>query len=158
MNRVTLPGTREAIERAVDLFPTAARPLLRFDVLAGVDPVFAGLHRYTTTDDGRSYAATAHVCYPWHVAGPAARRRTTLVLPTVDALELPVLVHELGHVLDYNLGRDLEARPGNTYAATDRDEAFAEAIRAALLVDVGRLPSVDRDHAFEARLAAVLEP
>lgn len=45
-----------------------------------------------------------------------------------------VVVHELGHMLDWQLGRTHMAVPVTEYAATDRSEAFAEALVAKVFV------------------------
>lgn len=157
MNRIHLPGLGPAVDAALELYPPPARALLECDLWAGIDPVFAGLHRYDTLDDGRSYRTTAHVCYPRHVDGHADRRRTTIVLPTRAALEIPLLVHELGHVLDERLGFELTAAPVTAYARGSRMEAFAEAVRGWLTPEDPVFEPAGRDPAFEARLASILD-
>jgi hypothetical protein len=123
---------RAAIEAAYSLIPAGMHRLIRPHFLCAVDPVFVGLHRYEDASFGRSYRSTAHVAYEFHQTGTArTNRRTTVVLPgRPAALELPVLVHELGHVLDASLGFAHRAEPVGDYAATDRFEAFAEAFTA----------------------------
>lgn len=89
------------------------------------DPVFAGLHDYETTFDGRSYHDTMHVCYPFNISGPASRRRTTIVIP--HGATLYGMVHEFGHILDGLHDFGFTAKPVSEYAKSDRHEAFAEA-------------------------------
>ena len=98
-------------------------PPVRF--VAGVDPLFMGLHGYGDTSYGSSYRTTAHTCYPWHLSALRSRRCVTVVLPEVETVE--TVIHELGHVADYRLGFDHIAVPVTRYAETNRREAFAEA-------------------------------
>lgn len=103
------------------------------DFLIGVDPVFVGLHYFRDTSDGRSYAQTAHVAYPFHQPSPKRCRTTTVVLPHWE--EPCVIVHELGHVLDEHLGFEYAPKPVTPYADTCRVEAFAEAFSVWLIPD-----------------------
>lgn len=130
-SRVHGRGWREAIGIALDAIgPTMRDRLGHVRFVAGVDPVFAGVHAFATTKDGRSYRDTAACCYPFHLLGPADRRVTTIVLPG-KARQRPsdafVIVHELGHALDELTGFEHVAKPVTEYAKTDRYEAFAEA-------------------------------
>lgn len=59
-------------------------------------------------------------------------------MPTV-----PVLVHELGHVLDETLGFTTHADPVSWYARGDRQEAFAEAFTAWLIPGYADRPDAD---------------
>ncbi len=103
------------------------------------DPVFAGLHQYQDTPDGRSYSDTAHVVYPMHLRSlPANRRLTTIVIPgrprgTQD--DIDTIIHEVGHVTDEMTGREHLCTPISTYAEANRAEAFAEAFAAWLIPD-----------------------
>ena len=126
-DRINESGYREAIGWALDLIPSSIRVHLEFDVFCGADPVFAGLHSFRTTFDGRSYKDTAHVAYPWNIDGPASRRRTTLVLPTRLDAKPRIVVHELGHVLHKRLDFRHRAEPVSRYARSNIYEAFAEA-------------------------------
>lgn len=107
--------------------PTIMERLTHVQIVAGVDPLFAGLHEYETTEDGRSYRATAACLYPFHIRGPADRRVTTIVLPTPEPAwnGVHTIVHEYAHALDWSLGRDHNCDPVSDYARTNRDEAFA---------------------------------
>lgn len=117
----------EAIAHARRVLPSRIRQrLTHVQFLCGVDPVFAGLHHYSKSKDGRSYGATAHIAYPRHIARPRAERVTTVVLPQPIAPWL--IVHELGHALDEAIGFDHgPVQPVTEYAKTDSHEAFAEA-------------------------------
>jgi hypothetical protein len=137
--RIVGRGYAEVIGAALELYPARLRcRVVGVDFLTGTDPVFAGLHAYVLTDDGRSYASTAHVAYPVHVLGPAARRRTTVVLPVPPSLA--VVVHELAHVLDWDLGFGHDAAPVSWYARTNRREAMAEAVTSWLLPGYAERP------------------
>lgn len=129
-----LPGTSEVVETALNLMPPRIADMVRdVDILAGVDPVFAGLHDYRDTDDGRSYSKTAHVAYAYNQkVRPYADRRTTMVLPTADNLRLDVVVHEFGHVLHEKLDW-VRTRPVTWYARRNAHESFAESFSAWLL-------------------------
>lgn len=105
------------------------------DLLIGADPIYVGLHGHEDTGDGRSYRDTAHVVHAFgQTTLPRARRKTTVVMPEV--LEPWAVVHELGHVLDEQLGWQYEAQPVTAYAMTNRQEAFAEAFTAWRCPDV----------------------
>lgn len=77
--------------------------------VCGVDPVFAGVHSFTTTADGRGFESTAHCCYPYHLAGPADRRVPTVVLPVPPSVK--TVVHELGHRVHWSIGLDFRCKP-----------------------------------------------
>jgi hypothetical protein len=100
--------------------------------VCGVDPAFAGLHRFTETTDDRSYKSVAHCCYPHHLSDrPKVERVPTVVLP--EPVSSLMVVHELGHVLH---GR-LQFCDGPTsfvteYAKSNRFEQFAEYFTAQL--------------------------
>jgi hypothetical protein len=125
--RVRRQAEAEVIGFALSLLPERIRRRVGgVDFLTGVDPLFAGLHRYEEVIDGRSYRDTPHVAYEVHQAHlSAARRRTTVVLPV--RVHQRTVVHELGHVLDWQLGFAHEADPASWYGESNRYEAFAEA-------------------------------
>lgn len=139
-DRVNESGFREAIGWSLDLIPAPLRALIGFDVFCGCDPVFAGLHSYLDASFNRSYRSIAHTCYPYHIAGPAHRRRITLVLPRRSEAEPSTIIHELGHVLDFHLGMQHESEPVSGYAKVDRGEAFAEAFTSWLIPGYARHP------------------
>jgi hypothetical protein len=129
MNRQTNHRFALAIDEALRITRRFHRYTAIPDFLCGVDPRFAGLHRFDETDDGRSYGATAHCVYPHHqLHMSAARRRTTIVLP--EPAPPWVIVHEYGHALHEALNFDHDATPVTAYAQTNRFEAFAEAFTA----------------------------
>lgn len=130
MERIPSQLYGEAIGEGLRRLPAGMRDRLghvRF--VCGVDPVFAGLHAYTDGHQG-SYGDVAHCCYPFNLLGPRDRRTTTIVLPTPEAAQPHTVVHELGHALHYLVGFEHLAAPVTEYAATDRYEAFAEALVA----------------------------
>jgi hypothetical protein len=126
---------REPVGRALDLLAPWRHLLADVTFIGGIDPVFAGVHAHAVMLDGRSYATTAHACYPHHIIGPATRRVPTIVLPIPPTST--VVVHELGHVLDWRLGGTLTPAPVTRYAATDRAEAAAEYVTAHVLLGYG---------------------
>ena len=98
----------------------------------GVCPVYAGLHNYQITSDGRSYSDTAHVSYSWMNTD----KNTTVVLPDVYDTEPWVIVHELAHVLHERLNFRGNPISLTNYAETDRFEAFAEFFTVLYCPDV----------------------
>jgi hypothetical protein len=128
VNRVTL---RLPIAETIDLLPCGIRRRVEHaEWLTGVDPVFAGLHPYTTSTDRRAYAATAHVCWPMHQgARPRSELVSTVVVPVdYGRWNRRVFVHELGHVLDEQIDFARHRPvPVSRYARTNNWEAFAEA-------------------------------
>jgi hypothetical protein len=133
LNRIVDHRYSEVIGAALSHWPPL---LLDFvggvDWLTGTDPIFAGLHQFESTVDGRSYRRTAHAVYPYHQAhAPASQRVPTVVLPTVPSVH--VVVHELAHVLHWRLAFEPVAQPVTEYAATNWCEAFAEAVTTWLL-------------------------
>lgn len=135
MDRAKAGGYAELIQSAYDLIPAGFHPLLRPHFLCGTDPIFAGLHEYEDTTDGRSYRATPHVAYDFHQTGIArSNRHVTVVLPDPPkTMRVRVLVHELGHVLHERLGFEHDAVPVTEYADSSRFEGFAEAFTAWVL-------------------------
>lgn len=149
MNRITL---RQPIAEALDLLPDGIRRrVAHAHFLTGVDPVFVGLHTYKTFRyDGRewSYAQNAHVA--WRMNQRArADRVTTVVLPVTlrPAQAIATIVHELGHVLDEQIGFDRHTpEPVSAYARTNSYEAFAEAFEAWVVPEL----AADKDLAVLA--------
>ena len=120
MQRI-LKGYSDSISKAFDLLASnIANKLSGVHFLTGTDPIYAGLHHTPTTKDGRSYRDTCHACYPWHTVD----RSLTIVL--TRKVHPYVVIHELGHVLDFMLNFKHVAKPVNDYAGTNRMEAFAE--------------------------------
>ncbi len=144
MNRVQ-QFAAEVMAEALSIVPMRLRPLVACDLFCA-DPIFTGLHDTANVVDDRSYRQTAHVCFPYHVAD----RRTTVVMPKryEGAWGVYVALHELGHVLHWNL-QELAGEwdalptiePVNAYAATNDLEAFAEGWVASLYPPA----QVDRD-------------
>lgn len=127
MNRLMSYEQGELIGRAFGVIPAAISDRLRdVEFLTGTDPVFAGLHRYETTLDGRAYRKTAHTSHRHH----SLDGTTTIVLPVLESTF--VVVHELGHALDELLGYRHVAKPVTAYGRTNRQEAFAESFCAWL--------------------------
>lgn len=129
MSRIPNVRFAESVRIGLEWVPAGIRRLLvHVQFVCGVDPVFAGFHGMTETGDGRSYRDTAHCCYPWHLNGPKSRRVTTIMLPV--HVGPSVVVHELGHALHEIVGFNWVAAPCSEYAATNWQEAFAEAFMA----------------------------
>lgn len=141
MNRIGDARYGETIGKALSLYPTPLRERLAgTHFLTDTDPVFAGLHCYGDTTDGRSYKETAHAVYPFHQEHrPRCHRTPTVVLPVRPSL--CTVVHELAHVLDWHLGFDHVAKPVTEYAKTNRSEAFAEAVTSWIFYGYGEEPS-----------------
>lgn len=152
MNRLAPGGYSALVEAAYGLIPARLHHLIQADWLTGVDPVFAGLHDYLDMSYGRSYRTTAHVAYDFHQLLPTARRRTTVVMPSLVAVR--TLVHELGHVLHERLRFEPSPQPVTEYAATDRFEAFAEAF-AAWALPLGHSYGAAKDQLYEGDRATV---
>lgn len=128
MQRLTDNSYAVAISYALDCMgPALASRLHGAHYFTGTDPLYAGVHRYELTHDGRSYRRTA--CCVYGSEG-VPDQRTTIVLPTAMDAEPGVVVHELGHVLHELIGLEYEAVPCTPYAATNGHEAFAEAFTA----------------------------
>ncbi len=127
----------EPIRRALDIVPIVpdCEWFLR-------DPIFAGLDDRVDAGGGRSYRDTAHVMYPDDMHRlPADRRLTTVVIPERpldNQYDVDMLVHELGHVVDYMTDLHRECTPIGSYAEQHRQEAFAEAFTAWLIPDYTR--------------------
>jgi hypothetical protein len=140
VERVLSVPLASEVQPALQELSPALRKLAACDYVLGVDPVFIGLHRFADCEDGRSYAETAHCCWPEHAAH--SRERTTGVLPSVAAewgaagsvgrAQL-TLEHEHFHVIDHAVfgatGRwaadHVELPTVSEYAARDKWERFA---------------------------------
>lgn len=131
MHRIRTQRQAEHIAVALTWIPDGILPLIEgTDFLVGVDPIFAGLHDFETTFDGRSYRQTAHCVYGYHQEHLAARHRKTTVAIPEGFTSTAVIVHELGHALDEVLDFSVSVNAISKYAETDRYEAFAEAFVA----------------------------
>lgn len=125
-SRICGAGFRESIGVATEVVgPTFMARLSHLQFIAGVDPIFAGVHGYEDAHSGRYYGSIAHCCYPGHLLGPRDRRVTTIILPV--AVHPFTVVHELGHALHEVLNCEPDPDPVTEYAKTNRFEAFAEA-------------------------------
>lgn len=148
MNRIPDRRYSEVIGHAFTLIPPRIADMLSgVQFVCGVDPVFAGLHDYDDMDDDRSYRRTAHCCYPFHLTRPASDRVTTVMIPTLRDADPKVVVHELGHALDWRIGRKHMAQPTTWYAETNRMEAFAEAFSTLLIDGYGDSDVLQQDKA-----------
>jgi hypothetical protein len=132
VRRYGSPVFHNAIEGALRALPKPVRELVeRVDFFCGIDPVWAGLTSAEASDDGRSLREIPYCEYRYTQAHlPADRRRTTIVLPTERAANIPTVRHELGHALHEILGWFGPVRPITEYAKTSAYEAFAEAFCA----------------------------
>jgi len=134
MNRIVNNAFAELIGEALDRLPTGIGNRLRgTHFFTGTSPIYAGLIEYTEASLGRSFHTV------WCCATPdnltmlsKIRRQPTIIMPVFNdgrpLWVLPMIVlHELGHVLDWMLGESHIAEPITKYALMDRGEAFAEA-------------------------------
>ena len=123
MERVTTWEHNPAILEARQRIPQRLWDRAPFHLFTG-DPVFAGVHRFEQTGDGRSYRETAHCCYRSHTAD----RMATVVLPEGrENRGVMTVVHEFGHVLHETVGFWPWAGAVSDYAERNVYEAFAEA-------------------------------
>lgn len=133
MHRFRRRADAEAILRVVDSLPGAIRRILRpVRFVTEYDPAFLGIHRLGQTADGRAYAATSHCVWPHALMHrPADDRAVTIFLQNGHAHHPHVVLHELGHALDYLIGWYRErVVPLDAYAARNRREAFATAFQS----------------------------
>ena len=133
MHRIHVPGAREFIRETIELLPARLQELLRpVDFLIGLDPNFVGLHVFAETPEGSSFCDVPHVAFLVHQpALPRAERQTTVVLQAQHLWWPEVLLHELGHALDEQLGFSVPVGPPlGEHAATHRWEAVATAFQA----------------------------
>jgi hypothetical protein len=131
MNRLIGSDFRASIAEAWRVVPERIGDRLRFaHFVTGSDPVWIGLEDDLVFDDGRPLIHTSHCSYPWHTND----RSTTIVLAAAErerfVVDPSLVVHEIGHVLDYALGFSHTAQPVSDYAKVNRQEAFAESFRA----------------------------
>ncbi|MBM0257371.1 hypothetical protein [Micromonospora sp. 4G55] len=154
MNRIRQHRHVEPLAPTLELLPPRIVELLRCEVLAGADPVAAGLHRYVDASFGRSYRSTCHVAYEMHQEHlPRARRAVTLVLPEVPTIA--TVMHELGHVLHAALDLEPQPLPVTDYALLSGGmEAFAEAF-AAWALPFGHGYGSAKDRLYERDRATV---
>ncbi len=134
----------ELIGAAFDILPVGIFERLKYThFFTGTDPIFAGLiipdienlkawgyDIETAINAYRngaccSYAHNQHIC----------KRQTTVILPKLRGIEYPI--HELGHVLDEQMGWSHKAKPVTDYAKTNDMEAFAEAFASWLIPGYG---------------------
>lgn len=123
----------EAVFHMVGGLPARIRELLRpVRFVTEYDPAFLGIHALGKAADGRAYAATSHCVWP-HALGhrPATDRNPTIFLQRGHAHRSHVVLHELGHALDWALGWYRKpVTPLDAYAARNRAEAFATAFQS----------------------------
>ena len=128
----------EVIAEAFSYLPSElARVLANVHFFEG-DPIFAGLHN-KVSHDNRSFTETAHCCWYFQQETlPVCERVTTIVLPPREKNRgVRTVIHELGHYLDELDGFSWMAAPVNSYARTDRYEAFACAFESWVFEDDG---------------------
>ena len=152
MNRVTSHRRIEPVAAAMDLLPGRLRDLASQCHVFTEDPVHAGLHDYQKASYERSYRDTPHVTYDYHQKGLLrAHRATTVVLPEIVTVE--AAVHELGHVIHYVLGDEHTAEAVTWYGATNRYEAFSEALTSWIIPGYAEPPGAPTSALFEALAA-----
>lgn len=132
-----------AVGEAMEYIPERFLDLVRCEILVGVDPVFAGMHEFVDVDETLAYKDCAHVIYPsLQMHRPAAFRTVKMFLPSNTDYEwddwngVYTVIHELGHVLDFNLGFDYDVATTTEYSENNRQEAFAEAFAGWIFGDV----------------------
>jgi hypothetical protein len=138
VNRITDQRQAEAIAEAYRILPIRIANRLEFvHIYTGPDPLWAGLHSFEKTFDGRSYRDTACCVFPSH----SSDGNLTIALPLVDGdptrWEPRTVIHELGHALHFLLGFRHLAAPVTAYARSDRWEAFAEAFATSIVPGYG---------------------
>lgn len=159
LSRLHGSGRGEAITVAQDIIgPAIMARLEHVQFVCGVDPVFAGIHGYEVTEDGRSYRDTACCVYPIHMTRHADARVTTIVVPHLDRSTwgpIHTIVHEYGHALHEAIDFEHDATPVSEYAKLNRWEAFAEAFTAWCWPGIpGYHRRDDRDAALFRTIAA----
>lgn len=132
MKRLVSYSYNDPIAFALASMPAGIRSRVEnTDYFCGASPVFAGLHNYVDTDDGRPYSRTAHAVWIMHQwLLPRTLRVPTVVLP--QPVGPKTVVHELGHILHEALEFKPDALAVTEYGKTNRWEAFAEAFTAWL--------------------------
>lgn len=136
LHRVQAGFDTSVIDEALAILPPGLASMLLAEthLFLGADPIFSGLHA-GFSEAARSafgytgpvaYGSVAHCCYPWHV--DVRVEHPVIVIP----LDCPpsTIVHELGHVLDWLTGFEIEFEPCTAYAQINRMEAFAEAFES----------------------------
>lgn len=169
----------EPIARARLLLPSGVLRLVdHVEFVAGVDPVFAGYHRYGgvrpetaayAKAQGREDRAVPrltelpHCASPANLLGPRYRRVTTVFLPSGPRAFLATspwgnvwtVLHELGHALDVAAGAGIRDVPSTTpYSTVSRAEGFAEGVAAWAWSAHGEQLHGSRFAAFLDHLAA----
>jgi hypothetical protein len=140
------------IQRALARIPEPIqRRLEGTRIVAGADPVYAGVHWYEWLgggDYGVSIAArgVAHCVYPNQHAH-ASPTSTVVLPPDFEAIygeecAPAVVAHEFGHALHETLGLEPAPEPVTAYAETNHEEAFAEAFAAWCFPDTRREAAV----------------
>lgn len=122
-----------AVRSVLDALPRPIRDRFRaVRIVSGYDPAYLGIHALGVASDGRAYATTSHCAWPHNLMHrPADDRTTTVFLAGEDARNPLIVLHELGHALDWALGWYAKpVRPLDGYAARTRREAFATAFQA----------------------------
>jgi hypothetical protein len=145
LTRVHDQGIASAVGRALELVPPGLEDLLTAEWMLGCDAIFAGVSgRAEMPNSRRSYRTTAHVSWPWNRHRAHRDEHVSIVVlpepgpgPLGDA-DVHVVLHELGHVVDFNIrqrtGRWGPALPAVTdYAARDGWESFAVAFHSWVL-------------------------
>lgn len=132
MKRLRSGLSTASIEAAYSLIPPPIADRLRaVDWFLDTNPIWAGLHTYETTEDGRPYSETAHTVHPMHQCSlPRSLRAPTVVLFRDDLKYPDVAVHELGHILHEQLRFEPSPSPVSDYAGSNKWEAFACAFTA----------------------------
>ena len=130
MNRIGSWRWNGAIDMAREALPQKAWAMVKhIHWFVDCDPIWAGLHRYKATPDGRSYRDLSHfVPVNCQCAFPRSDRWPTVVL--LGEPNPVVVTHELGHALSDALGYIPHCAPVSAYAQTNDTEAFAEALVA----------------------------
>lgn len=136
----------ESIQYAFSLIPERLHRFMEQAWFLGMDPVAWGVHEYENANLGRSLRNTCHVMYP------AWLRDKSLGLPAVmlcgrePRREKPwIVVHELGHVLDWAIEFERpNMTPTSWYAGLNTYETFAEAFTVYVMgkdraIDMSRL-------------------
>jgi len=158
MERI-VSGYTYSIAKALGVLPSGMRARVQgVHFWTGTDPRWAGVvprweskHRYLS-------GPTAIACaYPNHTLDK--RVSVVMLVPESRGLRVVDVVHELGHVLAWNVGvRDHDATPVTTYAMNSRHEAFAEALVTWLFKGYGDeeslftdLPTLDLFRRLSAR-------
>lgn len=146
-----------AIQKAYELIPKNLHKFLHHNVITfdkGYPFDLKVVHPYTSTEDSRYFLDCAHVAYPCHLTKKKVDSIPHLVLPTNR--NAWIIVHELGHILHYNLDKcTFKTKPCTEYALTNHLEAFAEAFTAVICwrdVSGNEDKYFEEDRYFKARM------